>query len=126
MDILKQIKFDDSGLIPAIAQDFQTGEVLMLAWMNEEALKLTNEKQQAVYYSRSRKRLWHKGEESGHTQIIKGIYLDCDNDVILLKVEQSGGIACHTGRKSCFFNKLNGENWDIISEPLKNPRDIYG
>jgi len=123
---LEQIQFDSQGLIPAIAQDFETGEILMFAWMNKESLALTIEKQQAVYYSRSRKKLWFKGEESGHTQLIKEIYTDCDNDVILLKVEQIGGIACHTGRKSCFFQKLDKSDWLIIADVLKDPKDIYG
>lgn len=125
-DALKEIRFDEKGLIPAIAQDFETGEVLMFAWMNKESLLLTIEKQRAVYYSRSRKKLWFKGEESGHTQLIKEIYSDCDNDVILLKVTQIGDIACHTGRKSCFFQKLNNNKWQIMSKILKDPKDIYG
>jgi phosphoribosyl-AMP cyclohydrolase len=122
MKALAQVKFDDKGLIPAIAQDFETGEVLMFAWMNQESLSLTIEKQQAVYYSRSRKKLWFKGEESGHTQFIKAIYMDCDDDVILLKVEQIGGIACHTGRKSCFFQKLDKDKWVNVS---KSDRDSW-
>ncbi len=126
MNALKQIKFDDNGLVPAIVQDFQTGEVLMFAWMNQESLTLTIEKQQAVYYSRSRQKLWFKGEQSGHVQLIKEIFTDCDNDVILLKVKQAGGIACHTGRKSCFFQKLDKNNWKTIANVLKNPKDIYG
>ena len=126
MSALEQIQFDDNGLIPAIAQDFETGEILMFAWMNEESLALTIEKLQAVYYSRSRKKLWFKGEESGHTQLIKEIYTDCDNDVILLKVEQVGGIACHTGRKSCFFQKLKDGDWKSVAKVIKDPKDIYG
>ena len=126
MSALEQTKFDSDGLIPAIAQDFETGEILMFAWMNKESLTLTIEKQQAVYYSRSRKKLWFKGEESGHTQLIKEIYTDCDNDVILLKVEQIGGIACHTGRQSCFFQKLESDNWKNVAKVLKDPKDIYG
>ncbi len=126
MDALEQVKFDDQGLIPAIAQDYQTGEILMFAWMNQEALSLTIEKQQAVYYSRSRQKLWFKGEESGHTQVIKEIYSDCDQDVILLKIEQIGGIACHTGRASCFFQKLDENNWRTMTEVIKCPKDIYG
>ncbi|MDC9727402.1 MAG: phosphoribosyl-AMP cyclohydrolase [Candidatus Thioglobus sp.] len=125
MDALKQVKFDDQGLIPAIAQDYQTGEILMFAWMNQEALSLTIEKQQAVYYSRSRKKLWFKGEESGHSQLIKEIYSDCDQDVILLKIEQIGGIACHTGRASCFFQKLDNDNWLTTADVIKDPKDIY-
>jgi phosphoribosyl-AMP cyclohydrolase len=126
VDALEKIRFDETGLIPAIAQDFETGEILMFAWMNKEALLLTIEKQQAIYYSRSRKKLWFKGEESGHTQLIKEIYTDCDNDVILLKVAQIGGIACHTGRKSCFFQKLDNNKWQTITKVLKDPKDIYG
>ncbi len=126
MDVLKQIKFNNKGLIPAIAQDFKTGEVLMFAWMNQKSLALTIEKQRAVYYSRSRQKLWFKGEQSGHRQLIKEIFTDCDNDVILLKVEQVGGIACHTGRTSCFFQKLDKNNWKTIANVLKNPEDIYG
>ncbi len=126
MNALEKIRFDETGLIPAIAQDFETDEILMFAWMNKEALLLTIEKQQAIYYSRSRKKLWFKGEESGHTQLIKEIYTDCDNDVILLKVAQIGGIACHTGRKSCFFQKLDNNKWQTITKVLKDPKDIYG
>ncbi|MDC9715494.1 MAG: phosphoribosyl-AMP cyclohydrolase [Gammaproteobacteria bacterium] len=126
MSALDKIRFDEKGLVPAIAQDFVTGEVLMFAWMNQASLSLTIEKQQAIYYSRTRKKLWFKGEESGHTQKIKEIYTDCDNDVILLKVEQVGNIACHTGRKSCFFQRLNGNNWTNVAEVLKDPKDIYG
>jgi len=126
MDALEQLKFDEQGLIPAIAQDHETNEILMFAWMNKESLALTIEKQQAVYYSRSRKKLWFKGEESGHMQIIKDIYADCDRDVILLKVEQVGGIACHTGRASCFFQKLDDNNWQTMSKVIKDPKDIYG
>lgn len=126
MNALAQVKFDDQGLIPAISQDYKTGEILMFAWMNKEALTLTIEKQQAVYYSRSRKKLWFKGEESGHTQVIKEIYSDCDQDVILLKIEQIGGIACHTGRASCFFQKLDDDKWHSIKDVIKDPKDIYG
>ncbi|ABL02070.1 phosphoribosyl-AMP cyclohydrolase [Candidatus Ruthia magnifica str. Cm (Calyptogena magnifica)] len=125
MDALKQTKFDDKNLIPAIVQDFKTGDILMFAWMNQESLALTIEKQQAVYYSRSRKKLWFKGEQSGHTQLIKEIFTDCDNDVILLRVDQVGGIACHTGRKSCFFQQLDKNNWKTVANVLKNPKDIY-
>ncbi|KAA0443912.1 MAG: phosphoribosyl-AMP cyclohydrolase [Candidatus Thioglobus sp.] len=126
MDAIEKIKFDENGLIGAIAQDFSTGEVLMFAWMNAKSLALTIEKKQAVYYSRSRKKLWFKGEKSGHTQLIKEIYTDCDSDIILLKVEQTGGIACHTGRKSCFFNQLQNDSWTVATEVLKDPKDIYG
>lgn len=125
MNTVEKIQFDEEGLIPAIAQDFETGEILMFAWMNKEALSLTIEKKQAVYYSRSRKKLWFKGEESGHTQLLKEIWTDCDNDVILMKVAQVGGIACHTGRKSCFFQKLENNDWASVAPVLKDPKDIY-
>ena len=122
---LEQIKWDGDGLLPAIAQDFETGEVLMLAWMNREALRLTREKQRAVYWSRSRQKLWFKGEESGHVQRIVEIRVDCDADVILLQVEQHGGIACHTGRRRCFFRVLKHGEWQIDEEIIKNPDEIY-
>lgn len=126
---LAEVAFDDNGLIPAIAQDTQSGTVLMVAWMNAEALAETVHTGRAVYYSRSRQRLWRKGEESGHVQIIHEIRLDCDADVLLLKVTQEGGIACHTGRESCFFRRLDetpGETrWTIVDPVLKNPDDIY-
>lgn len=122
---LNELVWDDNGLIPAIAQDAETGEVLMVAWMNREALQLTAEGGQAIYWSRSRRKLWRKGEESGHTQKVLEIRTDCDNDVILLKVEQIGGIACHTGRKSCFFQKLDASGWQAVSPVLKNPKEIY-
>ena len=122
---LNKINWSDDGLIPVIAQESGTGKVLMFAWMNRDALKLTVEKKEAVYWSRSRKKLWHKGEESGHTQKIKAIYLDCDEDVLLLVVEQAGGIACHTGRHHCFFQKLEDGEW-VISDPvIKDPEHIY-
>ncbi|WP_244071886.1 phosphoribosyl-AMP cyclohydrolase [Nitrosomonas sp. PY1] len=122
---LNKINWSDDGLIPVIAQEVDTGKVLMFAWMNRDGLKLTVEKKEAVYWSRSRKKLWHKGEESGHTQKIKAIYLDCDEDVLLLVVEQTGGIACHTGRHHCFFQKLEDGEW-VISDPvIKDPEYIY-
>lgn len=122
---LNKINWSDDGLIPVIAQEADTGKVLMFAWMNRDALKLTVEKKEAVYWSRSRKKMWHKGEESGHTQKIKAIYLDCDEDVLLLVVEQTGGIACHTGRYHCFFQKLEDGEW-VISDPvIKDPENIY-
>ncbi|MDD2685010.1 MAG: phosphoribosyl-AMP cyclohydrolase [Gallionella sp.] len=122
---LNRVNWSDDGLVPAIAQDAVTGRVLMVAWMNREALKLTWQKNEAVYWSRSRKKLWHKGEESGHIQKVKEIRLDCDSDVILLQIEQQGGIACHTGRESCFFSKLANDEW-VESDPvLKNPDEIY-
>jgi len=125
MNWLDEIRFDENGLIPAIAQDANSGKILMMAWMNRESLQLTAEKQQAVYWSRSRGKLWHKGEESGHTQNIVDIRFDCDEDVILLKVEQSGGIACHTGRESCFYRQLQGDQWIEVESVIKDPKDIY-
>ncbi len=122
---LSKINWPEDGLIPAIAQEVGSGKILMVAWMNRDALKLTVEKGEAVYWSRSRKKLWHKGEESGHTQKVKEIYLDCDEDVLLLMVEQTGGIACHTGRHSCFFQKLEGNEWIVAAPVIKNPEEIY-
>ena len=122
---LNEVKWDEQGLVPAIAQDAQTGEVLMFAWMNREALEKTAQLGQAVYWSRSRRKLWHKGEESGHFQKVVELRTDCDNDVILLKIEQVGGIACHTGRRSCFFNRLDGEHWHDVEPVLKDPKEIY-
>ncbi len=124
-DWLEQVKWNDDGLLPAIAQDHESGEVLMLAWMNREALQLTREQGQAVYWSRSRQQLWVKGETSGHRQQIHEIRLDCDADVILLQVEQIGGIACHTGRRRCFFRVLKNGEWQIDEEIIKNPDEIY-
>ena len=123
---LDEIQFNTEGLIPVITQDAASGKVLMLAWMSREALKLTAEKKQAVYWSRSRQKLWHKGEESGHIQQLRGIYFDCDEDVILLKVEQVGAIACHTGRESCFYRQLQGEKWVEVENVIKDPKEIYG
>ena len=122
---LDALKWNEDGLISAIAQDAQTGRVLMSAWMNRESLQETVATGRAVYWSRSRQRLWRKGEESGHSQIVKSIRADCDGDVLLLSVEQVGGIACHTGRQSCFFLELCGERWTPIDTVLKNPKDIY-
>jgi phosphoribosyl-AMP cyclohydrolase len=124
-DWLDAVKWDAQGLVPAIAQDAASGEILMVAWMNREALEETAKAMRAVYWSRSRNRIWRKGEESGHVQQVSEIRLDCDNDVILLKVEQIGGIACHTGRRSCFFQKLENGAWTITTPVLKNPQDIY-
>jgi len=124
-DWLDEVKWTSDGLVPAIAQDAADNSVLMVAWMNREALGLTVETGHAVYWSRSRKKLWHKGEESGHQQIIKELRLDCDNDVILLKVEQLGGIACHTGRHDCFFKIYRDGEWIEVEPVLKNPEDIY-
>ena len=125
MNWLDEVNFDENGLVPVIAQDHKTGKVLMFAWMNREALQLTDDKKQAVYWSRSRNKLWHKGEESGHTQIVHSIRIDCDEDVVLLSVEQAGGIACHTGRHNCFFKKLENGCWVIDQPIIKNPEDIY-
>jgi phosphoribosyl-AMP cyclohydrolase len=124
-DWLEHIKWNDNGLLPAIAQDYQSGEVLMLAWMNRDALRLSHEQGRAVYWSRSRQKLWFKGEESGHVQQLHEIRIDCDADVVLLRVEQIGGIACHTGRRRCFFRVLRGEEWQIDEEIIKNPDEIY-
>ncbi len=122
---LNKVKWAQDGLVPAVAQETLSGRVLTLAWMNREALKLTMQTGEAHYWSRSRKKLWHKGEESGHVQKVTGIRLDCDEDVILLEVEQSGGIACHTGRHSCFYQKLVNGEWAATDPVLKNPQDIY-
>lgn len=123
---LDEVAWDAQGLVPAIAQDAASGEVLMFAWMNREALALTAETGHAVYWSRSRGRLWHKGEESGHAQKVLELRVDCDKDVVLLKIEQIGGIACHTGRRSCFFNRLESSGWQDVEPVLKDPKLIYG
>ena len=122
---LDEVRFNADGLVPAIAQDAHSGKVLMLAWMNRESLQRTAASREAVYWSRSRRKLWHKGEESGHTQKVVDIRFDCDEDVILLKVEQAGGIACHTGRESCFYRQLQGDRWVEVEQVLKDPGDIY-
>lgn len=123
---LNEVVWDEQGLVPAIAQDAETGEVLMFAWMNREALALTAERGEAVYWSRSRRKLWHKGEESGHIQKVREIRMDCDGDVILLRIEQLGGIACHTGRRSCFFNRHVAKGgWEAVDPVLKDPAEIY-
>jgi len=122
---LEQIKWTEQGLVPVIAQDAESGKVLMLAWMNQESLRLTVKEGRAIYWSRSRKKLWRKGEESGHVQKIKDIRLDCDNDVILLAVEQLGGIACHTGREACFYQQLQDDTWVTVEAVLKDPKEIY-
>ena len=119
------VKFDGQGLLPTIAQDANTGTVLMVAWMNAQSLAETVATGRAVYWSRSRNKLWRKGEESGHVQLVKEIRLDCDGDVLLLAIEQIGGIACHTGRESCFFNELDGERWIPADPVLKDPKEIY-
>lgn len=122
---LAEIQFNEQGLIPVIAQDHETNDVLMVAWMNAQALQETIRLGQAVYYSRSRQKLWHKGEESGHFQDVYEIRLDCDSDVLLLKVKQLGNIACHTGRHSCFYRKFNNGGWEIQEPVLKDPATIY-
>lgn len=122
---LDEIKWTEDGLVPAIAQDAESGRVLMFAWMNRESLQLTVEKNEAVYYSRSRKKLWHKGEESGHTQKIKSLRLDCDGDVIIMQIEQTGGIACHTGRESCFYREYRDGEWHTVDAVIKDPKEIY-
>ena len=122
---LGKIQWDAQGLLPVIVQDVQSGHVLMLAWMDRQALQQTLVKGEAVYWSRSRQCLWHKGETSGHTQRIVDIRLDCDGDALLLKVEQKGGIACHTGRESCFFQRLQKGQWVAVEPVLKRPEDIY-
>lgn len=123
---LDHVKFDQNGLIPAIAQDHRSGRILMVAWMNREALQLTSTTNRGVYFSRSRNRLWHKGEESGHYQQVHEIRLDCDGDVIVLQISQHGGIACHTGRESCFYRVLTSEGWQVVDAVKKDPQAIYG
>lgn len=125
-DWMSAVVWTDDGLVPAIAQDARTGRILMFAWMNRDALAQTVATGEAVYFSRSRQRLWHKGEESGHVQRVQEIRLDCDGDVILLQIEQIGGIACHTGRESCFFRRLVDGQWQISDPVLKSPGEIYG
>ena len=122
---LDAIKWNTDGLVAVITQDFQSGDVLTQAWMNREALALTETEGRAVYWSRSRKKIWRKGEESGYQQIIKEILLDCDNDALLLKVEQVGGIACHTGRARCFYQRLVNNKWVITDPVIKDPEEIY-
>jgi phosphoribosyl-AMP cyclohydrolase len=125
MSWLDQVAWTEDGLVPVIAQEQATGKILMFAWMNREALQLTRDTGHAVYYSRSRQKLWRKGEESGHTQIVHDIRLDCDNDVVMLTVEQLGGIACHTGRHNCFFQQLQGNEWVTVEPVIKDPKAIY-
>jgi phosphoribosyl-AMP cyclohydrolase len=122
---LDAVKWDDKGLVPTIAQDWKTGRILMVAWMNRESLQLTVEENRAIYFSRSRQKLWRKGEESGHVQQLHEVRLDCDADVIVLQVEQIGGIACHTGRESCFYQVWQDGNWVTVDPVLKDPQDIY-
>lgn len=123
---LDEVQWTSDGLVPAIAQDANSGRLLMMAWMNREALALTAEKGIAVYYSRSRQRLWYKGESSGNEQKVIDIRLDCDADVVVLNVQQKGGIACHTGRESCFYRRLEGNTWVTTDPVLKDPKQIYG
>jgi len=123
---LDEVPWDGEGLVTAVAQDAASGRILMVASMNREALAATMAKGEAVYWSRSRKRLWHKGEASGHVQKVREVRLDCDADAVLLKVEQVAGIACHTGRESCFFRKLEGGKWVSMDPVLKDPKLIYG
>lgn len=124
-NFLDAVSWNEQGLVPAIAQDAETNRVLMVAWMNREALSQTADTMEAVYWSRSRKKLWHKGEESGHVQKVKEIRLDCDNDVIVMMIEQVGGIACHTGRNSCFYQQLIDGQWQAIDPVIKDPKNIY-
>lgn len=124
-DWLDGIKWDADGLVPAIAQDVQTQRVLMVAWMNREALALTVQEGRAVYWSRSRRKLWRKGEESGHVQLLHELRLDCDSDVIIMMVEQLGGIACHTGRQSCFYRVFRDGRWETVDSVIKDPERIY-
>ncbi len=125
MSWLEQVKWNDSGLAPVITQEFETKQVLTLAWMNKASLQLTAETGHAVYWSRSRQKLWHKGEESGNQQQIKSIRIDCDSDAILLEVVQKGGIACHTGRHHCFYKQLIGGEWQTTDPVLKDPKEMY-
>jgi phosphoribosyl-AMP cyclohydrolase len=122
---LNDVKWDDNGLVPVIVQEAASGDVVMFAWMNRDALERTAQEGEAVFWSRSRRKLWHKGEESGHVQRVLEMRLDCDNDVVLLRVDQVGGIACHTGRHSCFFQKLADGQWQTDAPVLKDPKEIY-
>jgi phosphoribosyl-AMP cyclohydrolase len=125
LSFLDEVPWNGDGLIAAVAQDAYSGRVLTVAWMNRDALRETAEKREAVYWSRSRQRLWRKGEESGHVQMVVEVRLDCDADAVLLKVQQAGGIACHTGRESCFFRKLENGKWTTVDPVLKDPAEIY-
>lgn len=122
---LDAVVWNSDGLVPVVTQDFETGNILTQAWMNREALSLTQEEARAVYWSRSRQKLWRKGEESGHQQNIKEILLDCDNDALVIRVEQVGGIACHTGRTRCFYQRLENNEWVITDPVIKDPEEIY-
>lgn len=125
MNWLDAIKWDNDGLVPAISQDHKSGRILMMAWMNREALELTAKEQRAIFYSRSRQQLWRKGESSGHVQKLHELRLDCDSDVIVMQVEQIGGIACHTGRESCFYKVFENGNWVDVDPVIKDPSEIY-
>ena len=124
-ELLQQINWNEAGLVPAIAQEHDTGKILMMAWMNREALETTITEGRAVYYSRSRKKLWRKGEESGHVQTLKEIRIDCDSDVVLMQVEQIGGIACHTGRHNCFYKRYEQGEWREVEPVLREASEIY-
>jgi len=123
--LLDTVQWNSDGLVPAIAQDINSKKVLMMAWMNREALSMTIKKGQAVYWSRSKQRIWHKGESSGHTQNVHDIQIDCDGDTLLLLVEQTGGIACHTGRQSCLYRRHGDTGWEVFEDPIKDPSEIY-
>ena len=125
MIYIDDVSWDNDGLVPAIAQDAESGVVLMVAWMNREALQLTIDENRAIYWSRSRQKIWRKGEESGHIQELIELRLDCDSDVILMKVNQIGSIACHTGRQSCFYRIFKDGEWEDFDEVIKDPKDIY-
>ncbi|CAI8351129.1 MAG: Phosphoribosyl-AMP cyclohydrolase [Porticoccaceae bacterium UBA1117] len=125
MSYLDDINWDNDGLVPAIAQDKTSGQILMVAWMNREALELTVNENRAIYWSRSRQKLWRKGEESGHIQQLIELRLDCDSDVIMMKVNQIGNIACHTGRTSCFYRVLENGQWKTVDKVVKDPKEIY-
>jgi phosphoribosyl-AMP cyclohydrolase len=127
MELIESLNFDKAGgLVTAIAVDDATGEILMVAFMNPEAFRKTLELGEVVYWSRSRNRLWHKGEESGNTQLVKSLFIDCDGDVVMLRVEQRGGAACHTGRRSCFFRKLEDDRWVDVGVKVFDPKEVYG
>ena len=125
MEFLDEVSWNSDGLVPAIAQDAESGVVLMLAWMNRDALALTVKEKRVVYWSRSRQQLWRKGETSGHVQELIELRLDCDTDAVLMRVNQLGGIACHTGRQSCFYRAFDEDNWHTVDPVLKDPKDIY-
>ena len=124
--LLQAVRWNDQGLVPAIAQDAESGDVLMMAWMNAEALQRTAETGRAVYWSRSRQALWSKGESSGNVQLLRELRLDCDGDTVLLRVEQLGGVACHTGRRHCFYQRWSGDNWEVTDPVLRSPESMYG